>query len=142
MRTHSAEWHSVQVEWVLRSRTEIGRWDTPNTWGVRAQAEFLLSETAFLFQVADGEAALDPEINLIVLWDVNRGSFANLKLVLACPKSGCNTRESVEAYWYRDLLHPAYVATAAFAQSAGDGAVDLDITDLPNQATGSDNGTK
>ena len=92
-----------------------------------------------LFSVEAGEAELDPEINLVVLWDVTRGSFNNLTLMLACPRAGGITRDSVEAYWYRPLEHPTQDgATQQNLANTEIGSDDLDIHDLPEEGTGSD----
>ena len=90
-----------------------------------------------LFSVEADEPALDPEINLIVLWDVTHGSFNNLTLMLACPKAGDLTRDSVEAYWYRPLPHPTQDGVTQQAQQDNQ-SIDLDITNLPSHGTGSD----
>jgi hypothetical protein len=127
-------WHGYYIR-VLKS--DDGALPIPGA--SERKQNFYCQKQLLLFQLADGEAELDPEINLVVLWDVNRGSFTGLKLTVVCPKAGRETRESVEAYWERELLHPA---AAAQVETADDAPDDLIITDLPNQDTGSDDGSK
>ena len=86
-----------------------------------------------LFAVEAGDVEIEPEVNLVVLWDVVRGSFNGLSLALACPKAGGTTKASVEAHWYREFQHPAFDGHAS-----GDDFDDLDIGDLGEEGTNND----
>lgn len=48
-------------------------------------------------------------VNLLILWDILRPSFALTEtLYLACPKSGGITRDSVSAHWLVQLPNPTF----------------------------------
>ena len=87
------------------------------------------------FDFDQGEVELGSEVNLVVLWDVTRGSFNGLSLSLACPKAGGRTKASVEAHWYVAFPHPS-VALAVATLSGNGSEPDLDIAPLESEGTG------
>lgn len=123
------KWHGYYIR-VLKS--DDGALPIP---GTSERKQNFYCQKQLFFHFGDGEAELDPKVNLVVLWDVNRGSFTDLKLTVVCPKAGGATRDSVEAYWEQELPHPAVTSQA---QARDDQSDDLDIKDLPQQGTGSD----
>ena len=62
-----------------------------------------------------GAPVMPSRLNLLVLWETVNGY---LELFASCPKSGLNSRKSVEEYWWAAIPHPASaIATVATAPS-------------------------
>lgn len=87
------------------------------------------------------ESEIGPEVNVVVLWEVDWTTSGKVTLSLACPKSGNSTKSSVEAHWYEPFLHPATQLPgvgAVAGVAAGDTAEDLPIGQLGSESSGED----
>jgi hypothetical protein len=78
------------------------------------------------FPNRDGEL---PPVNLILLWDV-MNPYDLGKMILACPKAGGMTRDSVEAHWYNPIPDACLLGKDTDHQKDG-----LRIQDLPISVT-------
>jgi hypothetical protein len=70
----------------------------------RARQAFWQQQLLFDFD-APSAAEVHPSLNLLVLWEAD-AAYTLLRLLLACPKVGGLTRESVAAYWMIEIPHP------------------------------------
>jgi hypothetical protein len=101
-----------------------------------ARQEFW-TQTAFAYTYgeenlpySDSESIGDPHntLRLIILWEVD-GNYNLKKLVVACPKTGGETRESVSIWWMEEIPHPGEGGSFSGdpIPTAGDGPDDLDF---------------
>ena len=67
---------------------------------------------------APSAAELRPSLNLLVLWEID-AAYTLRRLLLACPKVGGLTRESVAAYWLVEIPHPNVCAADGRSGDAG-----------------------
>jgi hypothetical protein len=78
-------------------------------------------------------------LNLIVLWDVDYEYKLLRKLSLACPKSGGDTKESVDVFWMETIPETYYFKKTADTTEYKDvGTEDLPITRERISETGTD----
>lgn len=83
----------------IRKRDEDG---LPVPGHSRVLQEFYQQSLRLLSETAE-------RVNLLVLWDIARPSFALTEtLYIACPKSGGITRDSVSAHWLVHLPNPTF----------------------------------
>ncbi len=102
-------------------KSDNGRLPVPGA--SKQKQEFYNQQLSFGFMEANSGNPENPILNLVVLWDVT--SRQNLEpLILACPKAGSETRESVEEHWQIEIPHPAQLIAATDTQQTDE----LEIT--------------
>ena len=67
-------------------------------------------QISIVLTTEDGTEIQEEVRNLLILWDIDR-SYNLSGLSLAYPKSGKNTKASVQVHWHVPLEHPAFAFT-------------------------------